>query len=1398
MVLVGGGDELADREVTTKFRVDISDLKRNITEANNQMKLANAQFKATASTMENWSTSADGLSAKIRQMTSVVDAQKSKLNAYKQQLALVQSAYAENGRRAQELRTQMAQLIDDGVDPASDEYREYQRALQEVTREQDANQRSANQLQVTILNQEAAINNTERELHQYETALDNLDNAQDDAADSADDLDESIEDAGDAVEEANRGFTVLKGALASLVADGIRLAISAMKDLAKETFEVGSGFESAMSKVEAVSGATSGEIALLTDKAKEMGESTVFSASQSAEAFNYMAMAGWKTEDMLGGIEGIMNLAAASGEDLASTSDIVTDALTAMGYSAKDSGQLADVMAAASSNANTNVKLMGQTFQYAAPIVGALGYNMEDTAVAIGLMANAGIKGEKSGTALRSILTRLSAPPKECAEAMEQLGISLTDSEGNMKSLDQVMQDLRGAFANLSETEQTSAAKHIAGQEAMSGLLAVVRAAPEDYDKLTKAVRNSSGAASNMAKIMTQNVTGQITLLRSKIEGIMIKVFEKASSSIRKAIDTISKALDQVDWDAFANSAGNAAEKVADFFAFVAKNGSTIVNVLKEIAIAFVTYKAVTTITSVVKAFQTLFTALRAGQTVVEVFNNVLGMNPYALVAAAVAALGLALWDFIKAQREAIASEYGLSSAQKDSVESAKRLADAYNEMDSARQQSMQAIFTEYGYINELKDEYNSLIDENGKVKEGYEDRAEVILNQLASALGVEREEIQKNIDANGKLGESIDALIQKKQAEAVLAANQDAYTQAIQNRDEALKTYQTSLNTLTDAEKKYQDSVDESGNVLDKYLGMLKTSPSSANDFYWANQDVIKGQEEAKKAIEEAKKGLEDSETAYLGYVNTISNYEGLSAAIVSGDADAISTAMLAIRNSFITAENGTKESLEKQLENAKQNYADMKQAAADGIAGVTDETVAQAEQMVKMSEQELTKYNSIFVKTFDDIEKLCNNAGVAIPQSVADGIKNGEYALPQSVEEMQSLITYDSMMSEASEAGEEVPEYIAQGVKDGKMKPSKAVEKMNDLVKYNKLLKDAKKAGISVPKEITDGVKSGKKSPADAISQINALMKKETDNAVSSLNKAGKDVGLSYANGVKSNSGNAKSAGESLKSNAKNGATGSLSSEGSNAGGTYASGVSSQGGNARNAGSSLHQNAAAGSSGSLSPQGQGAGSSYSSGVSSQSGSAYGAGSSLKSNAAAGVAGGYSAFFAEGQNAGQGFSDGVSSLAQAAAGAAALLVRNAINAAKAEQASASPSKIWRREIGAMAGEGYIVGLADKIRPAMSEAKTLVKDSIQAASNEMKKSRFGFGNLGENLVGGAMSAAGSLASPVTGYIGSGQSGMVSSGNIITYNQTINAPRTPSRIELYRQTRNLLEYAKGGA
>ncbi len=310
--------------------------------------------------------------------------------------------------------------------------------------------------------------------------------------------------------------------------------------------KTGANFESAMSKVSAISGATGNDLKKLNLKAQEMGAKTKFSATESAEAFQYMAMAGWKTGDMLDGIEGIMNLAAADGLDLATTSDIVTDALTAFGLQAKDSGHFADVLAKASSNANTNVSLLGESFKYAAPVAGALGYSVEDTSIALGLMANAGIKGSQGGTALRASLSRLVKPTDAVAGAMDKYGISLTNSDGSMKSLGEVMGILREKLGGLSEAEKAQAAATLFGQEAMSGMLAIINASDSDYDKLTNAIYDADGAAKQMSETMLDNLNGQITLLKSALEGLAIQISDILMPYIKSFVSWLQKLVEKL------------------------------------------------------------------------------------------------------------------------------------------------------------------------------------------------------------------------------------------------------------------------------------------------------------------------------------------------------------------------------------------------------------------------------------------------------------------------------------------------------------------------------------------------------------------------------------------------------------------------------------------------------------------------------------------------------------------------------------------------------------------------------------------------------------------------------------------------------------------------------------
>ena len=385
-----------------------------------------------------------------------------------------------------------------------------------------------------------------------------------------------------------------------------------------------SDFESAMSRVSAISGATGSDLDALNQKAQEMGIKTKFSATESAEAFTYMAMAGWKTEDMLQGIDGIMALAAADGLDLATTSDIVTNALTAFGLSADDSGHFADVLAAAASNANTNVSLLGESFKYAAPVAGALGYSVEDTAIALGLMANAGIKGSQGGTALRSSLSRLIKPMGDAAALMEQYGLSMTNADGSMKSLGEVMEMLRTKMGGLSEAEQAQAAVTLFGQEAMSGMLAVINASDSDYEKLTSAIYGADGAAQQMADTMLDNLSGQLTLLKSALEGLAIQFGEILMPYIKQFVQWLQNLVQKLQ-----EMTPEQKEQIVKWAAFAAAIGPVLLAV----------GKLVTGIGNVISVFGKLKTAIPAVKgALVAVKGAIAGIS--APVVAVVAVIG--------------------------------------------------------------------------------------------------------------------------------------------------------------------------------------------------------------------------------------------------------------------------------------------------------------------------------------------------------------------------------------------------------------------------------------------------------------------------------------------------------------------------------------------------------------------------------------------------------------------------------------------------------------------------------------------------------------------------------------------------------------------------------------
>lgn len=390
-------------------------------------------------------------------------------------------------------------------------------------------------------------------------------------------------------------------------------------------------FESAMSKVKAITNSTDADMERLTQTARELGANTQYSATEAAQAMSYLGMAGWKTEQIISGMPGLLDLAAASGEDLARVADIVSDDLTAFKMPAEQAAHMADVMAAASTNANTNVSMMGETFKYAGAVAGALGYTFEDVAVATGLMANSGVKAEMAGTALRSIMTRLVTPPKEAATAMDTLGISVKNSDGTVKSFRQQMVELRKAFSGMTEAQQSSAAKAIAGQEAMAGFLAIINASEDDFNKMTGAVDNSNGAAHDMAQTMNKNTKGALKALKSALEDVAItigNVFLESLSSATKAFTEFVRK--------FGEFAKAHPKIIAGIMATVAAVGGLLVALG---GIGFI-------VSGIVSSFEALFAVVAAISSIGELISGLsIGFGPLLVVIGLVASLIYTLYE---------------------------------------------------------------------------------------------------------------------------------------------------------------------------------------------------------------------------------------------------------------------------------------------------------------------------------------------------------------------------------------------------------------------------------------------------------------------------------------------------------------------------------------------------------------------------------------------------------------------------------------------------------------------------------------------------------------------------------------------------------------------------------
>lgn len=834
-------------------------------------------------------------------------------------------------------------------------------------------------------------------------------------------------------------------------------AVDKIKDFGKACISAGMDFDSQMSTVAAISGATGEEFEILRTKAQEMGATTAFSATESAQAMEYMAMAGWKTTDITNGLAGVMNLAAASGEDLATVSDIVTDAMTAFGMSAEESTHFSDVLAQTATNANTNVGMMGETFKYVAPVAGSLGYKVEDTAAAIGLMANSGIKASQAGTALRTLMTNMANPTDKMAAAMDTLGISLTDSSGEMKSFAEITEDLRNGFSGLTEEQKASTAANLAGKEGMSGLLAIVNASEEDYKKLTDSIRECSGASEKMAEIRLDNLEGDVTLFKSALEGAQIAISDKFTPVLRNLVkkgtdvipkiqkkitsifdslkkkfidnkETLSKLKDGIKQfgnaakDAFGklfNAAGNTLDILFDFLGWLTSGSAgaeTFKTSVEGIVTAFMTFKAITTVIDLTKA---AVDRLKNAQMKLNLSNPVGWIS---LAISAFITLETSLRRLAGNPMDEIRKKFStLSDAEKQTIDKTNELSNAYASLEESWKSNSERINSEYDNYESLAEQLDTMVNKNGRIKEGYEEQAEVIVGQLSEALGIEVEIVDGVIQKYDELQGSIQKTIDLKKAQAWLDANQSNYLEACEKQREASNNLIFAENDLIKtssdlfvAESWLKDIQDQRGKTYENIIA----SGKDYNDVLFDAQAKVDGLKEKQKELQD---NYDDCGNKLSKFNSIIQNYEGVGSSIIEGDTDKINQALERGMENFITAETGTRAVLQQQVDDYKTEYENMKTAVERGSEYVSEEELAAAKRRYKIAEEELEKKG--------DMEKAKAEEN---GDKYVSGIKSKEGDVKQAGEDISNT-TVDALGSaDAYSAGMEIISKIENGFRD------------------------------------------------------------------------------------------------------------------------------------------------------------------------------------------------------------------------------------------------------------------------------------------------------------------------------------------------------------------------------
>lgn len=1124
---------MAEENVTTKIGIDISELKKNITEANRRIRSLNAEFKSATAGMDSWSDSTDGLAKKVEQMTGIVEQEKIKLSALEEQYKQIANTQGKDSKAAEELYIKMKNQ-EAAVGRASASLKKYTEKLTETTKEEQKSKGAFASLEEEISNQEKELDRlkdgykdaalefgeTSKEANAFRGDIQKLSGELADNKSKAEqlrtstnNLDESFEKTKQAAEKSEDGFSSVKVAIGNLISEGIKKmtqeAVDALKRITEET-------QTASNSFQAITGETDAVTQKFSDKMKEMykdgyGESL----KDIGDKMAYVKQVTKETDPskVKELTENAIALEDTFGSDFQETIRGVNGLMTHFGT---DSTKAFDLFAKGSQKGldytnelGDNVAEYGGNFKQA-------GYTVEEY---FQLLANGTKNGaynlDKVNDSINEVKNKLGDGSIE-----KNIGIfskdtkksfkAWKDGKGTMKKvIDSIVKDINGCKNEQKALTMASTAFGTMGEDANLKVVKSLKSTGKTFKKV-------QGSAEKLKEVKYDDVATKFKNIGRTVQlDLFVPLAEKLLPKIEQLADYAIKHIDGTER------------------AIVILGGT--------MGVIFATAKFVKlfqTLQTIYKAFITLKTAIASTAAAQKVLNLIQAASPMGLLAAGIGAVvgGLALYaaatkGATKATDKESESIDKMIEKHDKTKKSVDEMTKSWKDLKKTRDESVSDTTAQFDYYKKLKDELDDMVDKNGKVKKSQKDRAKFIVTTLNNALGTELKMTGRVIKNYEKEKKSIDKLIEAKKAQAILNANEDSYATAIkgqkgafQNLEKAQANFEETTSKLEAAQKKLNAA--QSNKNLKEYIktfGQTAGVTRYERDLNAAKEAVSKLESEQKKN----KKTVSDNEKQWTEYNTTIENYEGLSSAIISGDAKKINSALNKTVNNFISAKTGTKKQLEDQVKNMKKNYEDLKTAVANGTPGVTKKMVGAAKQMVTKSEKELEKY-----------EKKTKKSGQKATDEYKEGLELGKNKAGKKASEIGKLVTKKLKETKTKEAGEN----FVQGLKDGMEKGKQSSGLITTVTKIAGDALDALKKRLDIhspSKEtekigrfFTSGLASGIEKAYETVGKSISTLAKKSLSQLKAANKTGKysDIGTkvseAYANGITKQEKRAESA--------------------------------------------------------------------------------------------------------------------------------------------------------------------------------------------------------------------------------------------------------------------------------